>query len=440
MIGNEYKKTISNTFWLYLMNIAKLVFPLLTLPYLTRVLSESCYGVVSYVKACMAYMQLIVDFGFILSGVKDVVKASENKEEVGLIAGHVFVAKIMLGLMIIAASLVIAFSIPILRDHVLYVALSAIAVALTGLLADFLFRGLEKMHLIAIVFVIMKGIATTFTFVFIHRDSDILLIPILDIVGTLVAVVITWIFIKKLGIRVRFTSFKRMFLMLKDSSVYFLSDVSTTAFTALNTVLIGIFIKDAEQIAYWSTALQLINAVISLYAPISNGIYPQMVKNKKLKIVFMATLVFLPIIIIGTVICFVFAKPILGLVFGSAYRASYKIFRMLCPLFILSFFSILYGWPTLGAIGKVKTATFTTITAAVAQVLGLVILIAINKFTLINIAILRCLSELLLMSMRMFFTFKNKKLFTVTAPPDKSKDSVADPVAEARRRAGVWRN
>ncbi len=55
-----------NVSMLYIMNIAKLVFPLITLPYLTRVLSVDCYGVVSYVKATMVYAQLVVDFGFML--------------------------------------------------------------------------------------------------------------------------------------------------------------------------------------------------------------------------------------------------------------------------------------------------------------------------------------------------------------------------------------
>ena len=65
---------------LYGMSIAKIVFPLLTLPYLTRVLSVESYGVVSYVKAVMQYMQLVVDFGFMLSGTKDIVNAKNDHE------------------------------------------------------------------------------------------------------------------------------------------------------------------------------------------------------------------------------------------------------------------------------------------------------------------------------------------------------------------------
>lgn len=74
------KTLVKNTVMLYIMNITKIVLPLVTLPYLTRVLSKDCYGVVSYVKAVMQYMQVVVDFGFILSATKDVVNCKEDKK------------------------------------------------------------------------------------------------------------------------------------------------------------------------------------------------------------------------------------------------------------------------------------------------------------------------------------------------------------------------
>ena len=75
---------------LYIMNIAKMIFPLIVLPYLTRVLTVPGYGVVAYVKAIMAYMQLIVDFGFMLSGTKDIVMAGEDKDEINRQVGNIF--------------------------------------------------------------------------------------------------------------------------------------------------------------------------------------------------------------------------------------------------------------------------------------------------------------------------------------------------------------
>ena len=72
-MNTEKKVLFKNTFSLYIMNFAKLIFPLFTLPYLTRVLSTESYGVVTYVKAFVTYIQLVLDFGFLLSATKEIV-------------------------------------------------------------------------------------------------------------------------------------------------------------------------------------------------------------------------------------------------------------------------------------------------------------------------------------------------------------------------------
>ena len=87
---------LGNTFMLYIMSFVKLVLPLVTMPYLTRVLSEESYGLISYVRSYMTYIQLFVDFGFILSSVKDIVKAGDDNKKIGTIAGNTFVAKSIL--------------------------------------------------------------------------------------------------------------------------------------------------------------------------------------------------------------------------------------------------------------------------------------------------------------------------------------------------------
>lgn len=71
------------------MNIAKMLFPLLTLPYLTRVLSTDCYGSVVYVKSVTTYLQLLVDFGFVLSATKSIVQAREDRARQERIMGDV---------------------------------------------------------------------------------------------------------------------------------------------------------------------------------------------------------------------------------------------------------------------------------------------------------------------------------------------------------------
>ena len=90
---------------------------------------------------------------------------------------------------------------------------------------------------------------------------------------------------------------------------------------------------------------------------------------------------------------------------------AYKLFRCLIPVLFFSFPAQLYGWPTMGAIGLVKQTTMSTVIAAVVQIVGLVILIATGTMTLYSIAILKCFIEFTLMAIRMFFTYRNRKMF-----------------------------
>ena len=91
------KKIVNNTIMLMIFNIAKIIFPFITLPYLTRVLSTEAYGTVAYVKTVMTYMQIVVDFGFVLSATKDIVKSRENKESLAYIVGDTLIARVILG-------------------------------------------------------------------------------------------------------------------------------------------------------------------------------------------------------------------------------------------------------------------------------------------------------------------------------------------------------
>lgn len=406
----KLKKTIVNIVMLYGLSAAKLLFPLLTLPYLTRVLSLDGYGAVSYVKSVMQYMQLLVDFGFMLSGVKDVVNTRRDPNKLSQEVFDILLSRILLALGAFAATIVIIFAIPLLRQYKLYTFLSLVPVALSVLLFDYYFRGIEQMQVITIRYVVMRGISTLLTFVFVKSDSDILMIPILDIVGSFVAVLLISFNLKKYGLVFKKPNLRSAVTKIKTSAVYFVSNIATTVFGALNTLLIGIFLPTAD-VALWSVSIQLISAVQTLYIPITDGVYPEMVKHKNLHLIKRILYVFMPVVLLGSVLSAVIAEPLLLLVGGKEYLAAVPVFRYLVPVLVFSFPGILLGWPTLGSIEKQKQVTITTVFAAMFQVVGLAILAVAGFFTLVNIVNLRWITELFLMAMRAGFCVKYRKEF-----------------------------
>ena len=397
--NNNSNSVAKNTTMLYIMNITKIVLPLVTLPYLTRVLSKTGYGTVNYVKAVMQYVQMTVDFGFLLSATKDVILVKDDKDALCRVVGDTLLAKLIL----LAASFVVVAGlttlIPLLRANPLFTFLSFVVVGLTCFLMDFLFRGLEEMQVITMRYVVMRLIAAALTFVFVKSDADILWIPVLDILGSLVAIVLVFWEMKKRAISIKFTGLKSALKKLHDSAIFFVSNMATTTFTALNTILIGIFI-DTQHVAEWTLCMQMVSAVQAMYTPVTDGIYPYMVKSRDWKLIRKATMIFMPIIFAGCVFTFFAARLALVILGGEKYASAVPLLRAFIPLLFFSFPAMLYGWPALGSIGKSKETTRTTVTTAGIQIAGLVILLLLNQFTVINLAILRGTTELFMLAMR----------------------------------------
>ena len=404
------RKIATNTVMLMIFNIAKIVFPFITLPYLTRVLTTDTYGSVTYVKTVMTYMQILVDFGFVLSATKDIVKVRENKKKVGLVIGDTLIARIILGGIGLIIIIILTFILPILKNNVLYTILSYVVVFESIFLMDFLFRGIEKMHIITVRFILMKMISTILTFILIKSDSDMILIPILDIISSLMAVILVFYEIKKMNIRMHFSKIKNVFKSIKESFIYFLSNVASTSFNALSTIIIGIFVGTTE-VAYWGVCMQIVGSIQACYTPISDGIYPEMIKSKNINLINKIVKIFIPIVIISSVLAYFLAVPGFWILGGKNYLEAVPIFRLLIPALFFGFFAILYGWPTLGAIGKTKETTFTTIISIIVYIILLIILICLKAFTLWNIAIARSITEFTLFGTRYLFYRKYKQLF-----------------------------
>ena len=406
----KQKNVVKNTGMLLALNIAKMFFPFVTLPYLTRVLSVDTYGTVAYVKTVMSYMQILVDFGFVLSATKDVIQAKHNKDELEHVIGDTIVGKMLLGLGALLVLLVLIAALPILRNNALYTLLSYVVVFESIFLLEFLFRGLEIMHVITIRFIVMKTLSTLLTFALVKSDADLLLIPLFDILSSLVAVLMAVYEVWKLGLRPKFTGIQKAIRTIRQSMVYFFSNAASTSFNALSTLIIGVQISQA-QVAYWSVCMQVINAIQACYTPIADGVYPEMIKSRNLALIRKIVKIFLPLVAVGCCFAYVFAGLGMYILGGEEYLVAVPVFRTLIPVLFFGFLSVMFGWPVLGAIGKEREATFSTVCSVVLHIALLVLLIVTDSFTLINIAVVRSVTEMVFFGIRFFFFRKYRHLF-----------------------------
>ena len=269
---------------------------------------------------------------------------------------------------------------------------------------------MEKMEVVTLRFVIMKSISTALTFVFIHGDPDLLWIPVLDIFSSMIAILLVRLEIKKYGYQIRLSGFKTAWKKLTEAAVYFISNMASTAFGALNTFLIGVFMTKTDT-AYWGNAMILISAILALYDPIIDGLYPEMMRSKDLNYIKKVLAIFMPVIAAGCVFSFYAAPFVLGIFGKEKYISAIPVFRRLIPVLFFSFPAQMLGWPTLGAINRSKETTASTIIAAIFQCTGLLVLGITQHFNLITIATLRCVTEFFMMCVRLTFVLRFRDEF-----------------------------
>ena len=408
-------KLVNNTIMMYLMTVAKLVIPLISLPYLTRVLSVDCYGSVAFVKSLLNYFQIFIDFGFLLSATKDIMFYLNKNESPNKVIGDSMFAQLILCCFAVVAGIICVFSFQILKGFELYTLLSLLNCLLAVFLFEYVFKAYEQMGKIAVRYVIMKVIALILTLIFVKSDKDILLIPIFDIISSLIAILLVLFQLKKMNIKIdfNFRRIKEAWRSLKNSFIYFVSDFSTTAFSALNTIIIGIAFSKSE-VAYWSVAMQLVAVVQALYNPIITSAHPTMLRTKNLSTIHKIMMIYMPIIFIGCGLILILGDWAVTLVFTEQYLMSAKLIKYLIPLLIFSFPTMLYGWPCLDCINKTKATTVSTIIGACVQIAGIGFVALIGKFNLISLAMVRNVSELIFCCIRMGIVYKNKNLYSNT--------------------------
>ena len=161
--------------------------PLITLPYLVRVLGPEKFGLIVFAQSFIEYFIILTDYGFNLSATREISIHRNNKEKVCEIFSSVMTVKFLLGtLSFIILALILIFIPKFRNDQLIY--LFTFGMVLGNILFPvWFFQGMERMKYITILNIIAKGIFTVCIFIFIRKMADYPYVPLINSMGFLVA-------------------------------------------------------------------------------------------------------------------------------------------------------------------------------------------------------------------------------------------------------------
>lgn len=410
MTDKGKKILLKNTIMLYILTFSNYFFNFITVPYQTRILGPEIYGKLGFALAFVTYFQLVLDFGFILSATEDISKNRDNKEEMSKILTSVNICKMMLGGLLFIVLMVCCFTIPKFSEDIWLYVLYFIYVLVNSFLPDFLYRGIEDMKIITYRSVAIKLFFTAMIFVFLKNQTQYYLVPIFNIIGSLIAVIAVYFHvIKKLKLNFIKIDLKQIKETFKRSSSFFLSRIATTVYSSTNTFILGFIYPEGATLGLYTTSDKLINTGKTALTPISDSIYPYMIKNKDFKLIKKILLICLPIMIVGCIIVGIFACPLCSLIFGEKYYDAGIILRFMLPLLIIVFPSYLLGFPSLSPLGLAKYANITVIMGAICQIIMIALLFVFDILNVYTVCIATIITELVVLISRITVIIKNKR-------------------------------
>ena len=406
----DRKKFHKNTIMQYALQLAKYVFPFITIPYLTRVLGPDAYAVRAYLLAVMGFIMVLLDYGFTTYGTKVIADAKGDHSVENPFVASIMALRVGLSVIVIPLVVVLTFAIPIMAANPVYVAIAYFSVVMKAFLPDFLFQGREDTGIVTSRFVVTQIGSIILIFALVHSPQDLLVVPILEAVSALVALIWSWATaIRKCGVRYDRPSLALMKETSRQSTVFFISSAATTLINALCTFMIGICITDQAEIAYWSVAMTAVIAVQSLYTPLVMSLYPHMCAKRDFSLMNRLLKIGFPCAVIGSIAFGFLHEPIMWVLGGDEYMSGAYIMIWIAPYFVFSFLGQLFGYPVLAAVNRVADLTTSTVIAAVFNTVALLVLAFTGTFTLTTLCITRICTEAVLAITRIGFVLRWKR-------------------------------
>lgn len=236
------KTVFANFGYLSLLQIAGYVFPLITMPYLARVIGADGFGKIAFASAIVVWIQTISDWGFNLTATRDVAQNRNNKEKVSRIFCNVLWARCILTILSGLILLFVVLVVPYLRENADIIFVTFLLVPGYILFPEWFFQAIERMKYTTIFNLIIKLIFTISVFIFIHKREDYLIQPLLTTIGYLLCGIgALYLILKKWGYTLYKPEWTEILKTIRNSTDVFINNLMPNLYNSFSVMLLGFF-------------------------------------------------------------------------------------------------------------------------------------------------------------------------------------------------------
>lgn len=388
---------------------SSVILPLITFPYVSRVLGNVQYGRYSFSASIVTYFSLLSTYGISNYAVREGARIRDDKQKISELASDLFVFNIFTVILsYILLSLFVLFNAKI-RNYALLIFIQSLCIILTMIGMDWINTVFEDFLYITVRYIVLQLIALALIFLFIKSSKDIEKYCLILVTASYGGNLLNLIYIRKY-IKIKIKRKIKIKHYIVPLSTLFINSLATMIYVNSDITMLGFFSSD-ESVGIYSFASKiynvlkhLINSVIIVAVPRLAYLYEQ---NKEKYDTYISMIFRLLIFIIFPIVIVfsVFSDSIIYIVGGIEYCSGSNSFKILMIALIFALLASIFTNCILIINRLEKYCLISTIISAFTNVI--LNLFMIPRWGITGAAITTGIAEALNLVVQSYFTKKS---------------------------------
>ena len=270
-----------NIFYNVSLSALNVLFPIVTAPYISRVLGVENVGVVRFVMTYVSLFALFAAFGISTHGLREIAKYKDSQKKCSKIFSSLLVILFCSTLVVVTFFLLSINLFPEFSEHRLLFIIYGLTIYFTPITMDWYFQAKENFRIITIRSFVVKLLALISLFIFVRERNDVM--PYVLILAFSVVATHVWnlSYAFRTGLRINFRNLE-VIPHLKPMSVFLCSTVAISVYVIIDVIMLG-HLSSFVQVGYYTAANSVLDAIVSGCIAINMALFPRITFNNEHK-------------------------------------------------------------------------------------------------------------------------------------------------------------
>ena len=364
----------------YILNLintgTQMLFPLITFPYVCRVIEADGIGQINFFQSIISYISLFTCLGIPMYAIREIARDRSDVVQMNRTAMEILLLHSMLTLVGYAIVAILCLTVPQIQVNIPLFLILSLTIFFTAIGCEWFYQGIEDFKYITIRGLIIKTISVVLLFIFVKSKTDLLYYGCYTVFGVLGGNIFNFFRLRKYIHRENII-FSELHIKrhIKPVLKVFSFSVVTSIYLQLNTVLLG-FLKNALAVGYFAAATKVMQMLLTMSACLGSVMMPRashlIAENKEdefnrlIQKSYDFTLAIALPMTIGLIFC---APSLITALCGVKFEHSILPSQIIAPIILMVAISNVFGIQVLFPKGKTNIVTLCCGIGAVADLI-----------------------------------------------------------------------